>query len=801
MMYKTSYYRRSNMKHKYFLASALIASFLIGSGALLTINNKPVKMAEASTETDMDAIALENGEQLDKSNMLYDDFSSGINTSIWAISKKAWGNNTVTNSGVIPENVMYNSTDKTVVFRALGDYYQDNDVNYDLHHTYGYGTSSGNVYSKDGTRTGGCIKTKSAYGPGRYEAKFKIAPVEGVCTAFWTYDYGEHGSSEYNEMDFELPTYLSSSNKDDLYFNRIICTTYYNESKYTSQRVTNPVYLNDDQYHTYCLDWYYSNNTKKVNWFIDGNLIATYSGDNISQWAGRVTLGVWIPGRSNFCGIPNFDKAYMELDYFKYTPFKNQDYYSDPATLDHYVDVYSTITTTPENDFIPHGDFKYGMPDSYVTNGNVVTSTTHNHSGSNSYGVKLAGAGGTGVSYFQYTNPNIRGITKLKLSLAYKAYGSVSVYAGDNEILDSGTLASPSEWATYETNITIPNLEKTLTIRVLSESNDVGFYVDDIHSTFPDESPIPPDPQPATNGDNYAFLTKNNGQTTNSSSEDRQLYPDLNNEHLWQVTACKYATGSSDTIKTLYFKPSTTVMNSSSGSVYYPVKTCLIDNSLFADGDKVAFAGMLFDVDDFSDIDLSFYSYSGVANRYIYILYSLDSGNTYSLLKTQKMNSLTAQSSPFRYNVHVTAPDNLLGETIRFAIVGHQGTGSGIEDAYRLVSVVINNCNNFKTKLDGETCSLDDDSKAWLAYQYDLLTPTELSELSTTKMINYNQSYAAGYSYLLNYWNGSGSGSGSRFIFKYEENAVLMTTLVIGVILMSSFGTFLYIRRKRRINQ
>ena len=57
----------------------------------------------------------------------------------WVISKKAWGNSGVSrNSGVVPENVYYNSTDKTVLFRALGDYYKDNDFNYASWHKYNY---------------------------------------------------------------------------------------------------------------------------------------------------------------------------------------------------------------------------------------------------------------------------------------------------------------------------------------------------------------------------------------------------------------------------------------------------------------------------------------------------------------------------------------------------------------------------------------------------------------------------------------------------------------------------------------
>ena len=790
------------MKKIHVISLAVLISMALGAGILIMQNSKPIQVSHAVGETDMDDVAVESGEQLDKDNMIYDDFSDGIDTTRWVMSKKAWGNsNTSYNSGVIPENVFYNSTDKTVVFRALGDYYKDNDVNYDLHSRYGYAhdgsTGDGRVYSKDGTRTGGCIKTRESFAPGRFEAKFKVAPVEGVCTAFWTFNYGDSGETNYNEMDFELPTYLSDDAKDDLYFNRIICTTYKSEGNYKSQRVTNPVYLNDNQFHTYCLDWYYSNNTKKVNWFIDGNLIASWNNVNqISNDIGRVTLGAWIPGRSNFCGIPNFDKAYMELDYFKYTPFKNQTYLDvDTDELKDFTTTYTTITSTPENDFVPQGSFNYGMPSFYTTNGDVVANKSYNHSGSNSYGVKLAGNNGAGISYFEYTNPNIRGITKLKLSMAYKGYGSLTVKAGSTQILDSGTLASPSEWSTYETELNIPNLEKTLTIRVLSESNDVGFIVDGLSVTYPDQSVTPPF---GNNDKSYSFYTKNNGQTTDNSSVERQLYPDLNNEHLWQLPGSKYATGSKDTVNTIFFKPTTDVMSSTSGSVYYPVKTCLQDNSLFTSSDKVAAAIMLFDIDNFSDIEVSLYSYSGVSARKLYYLYSLDSGASWSLLKTINCNGLTDAGAPFRYNSSARATSALQGKTIRFALIGNMGTGSGTTDAYRLASVVINNYVNFKAKLDGSTCSLDSDSQDLLAYQYANLTSNELTSLQNETMANYNQSYAYGYNYLLAYWNTS-SGNPSRFLTAIKENTALYAVLFF--LIPSPLCLLFIFRRKRRINQ
>lgn len=782
------------MKKKLLITSLTLASLLLG-GATFMLLNKPIKEAKASSPiTDMDAVAVESGEELDTANIFYDDFSSGLNTSKWVVSKKAWGNSsTSTNSGVIPENVMYNSTDKTMVFRALGDYYKDNDVNYDLHERYGCAhddsTGGGRVYSKDGTRTGGCIKTVDSYGPGRFEAKFKIAPLEGVCTAFWTFNYGSSGEANYNEMDFELPTYADSDNKDDLYFNHIICTTYKTEPTYKSQHVANPVYLNDDQYHTYCLEWYYSNNTKKVKWFVDGNLIASWNNANhISDNIGRVTLGVWIPGRSSFCGIPNFDKAYMELDYFKYTPFKNQTYVSTADTLKDYVTTYTTITETPKTEFLAQGAFNYGLTDNFEYSGDVAANKSYNYEGGNSsYGVKLGGAGNSGTSWIKFPQPNIRGISKLQLSANYKGEGWIEGYADGEYFYVSSGLNSNS-WNEYTEEITIPNLAKSLVFIFYSDSSDTGLTIDNISLKYPEGGQV--DPQPA-GLNSYSFFTKNNGQTSDSSSTERDLYPDLDNSHMWKLNCGKYYIKNND-CNTIYAKPNSNVMSASSDSYYYPFKTCLLNNG-FTSSDKVALFAMEFDIDNFTDVEVALYSYSGVGGRTVYLLYSLNSGSSWQLLDSKACSTMSGDSTTFRYNYRYVAPNSLKGQTLRLAVVGNLGSS---EDGYRIQSIFINNFVNLKERLDGDTCNLSADDQYLLAHEYSNLTSAELASFASETMKNVNVTYQQGYDYLLSYW--SGQTNNARMFVPTKENIAIIATCSIIVLSFSSLYFFL---RKRKVNQ
>ena len=791
--------RRNNMKALKCLSLSILGGLLLGSGVLFLNNKNKMKPLIADTSTDMDAITPDNGEQLDKANMIYDDFSSGFNTDFWVTSKKAWGNGNVSlNSGVVPENVYYNSEEDKIIFRALGDYYQDNDFNYNLQDIYGYAhddkTGGGRVYSIDGTRTGGCIKTRNAYGPGRFEARFKAAPIEGVCTAFWTFNYGTKiyddkdkliAHNNYSEIDFELPTYTSSDNKDDLSFDHVIYTTYQTEAEYTSQHLAAPTYLNDGEFHTYCIDWYYSNNTKKVNWFIDGIKVATCS-TNVSTNVGRVTLGVWIPGNSSFCGIPNFDKAYMELDYFKYTPYKNQIHTTVVDELKDYSTSYRTLNSSPKDEFVPNGSFDFGLPSHFITQGDVEASKSYNYSGANSYGIKIAGAGGSGESRIQYTQPNVRGISKLEYSFMYKGYGSTRFNSGDTQVLNSHTLASRNEWAEYKTTINLNESNKTFTLYIVSESNDFGFFVDDIKVTFVEEIPEPPEPIEGISS--YSFFTKNNGQTPGGSSIERTVTPN-NDGYTWKINSGKYYVGSKDTFNTLYVKPEETVMSSTNG-YYYPFKKCLSSNG-FVDTDKVALLAMEFDVINLTDIEIDLYSYSGVSGRSIYTLCSIDQGASWNLINTQALSGSVASDENFRYDYKLTIPNAYIGHTVRLAFVGNYGNGS---DGYRFAGVIINNFQNFKDKLDGATCNLDENSQAFLAHQYANLSASELALLSSTQMKYYEQSYAEGYNYLLNRWSNSGNGS-IKIDFIKENNIVIILSTMFSVIALISFGYCVYRKR------
>lgn len=218
----------------------------------------------------------------------FDDFSTGIDKNIWEIAQKAWGGG---NHGVLRSNVSY-TADGIVVLTGNGDLY-DGPLN---------------EYADDelGLRSGACIVTKKQLGPGSYEAKVKVHPQMGACTAMWTFFWTP---DKNHEIDIEIP----ASTKD---FKKSQFVTWTTEEIYTEKETTPEFYHNDGNWHTYRFDWHTT--PPHVDFYVDDKLEMTIDKD-IPDTAGNLWLGVWFPKR--WSGVPLFDTSYMLVDYFKYTAF------------------------------------------------------------------------------------------------------------------------------------------------------------------------------------------------------------------------------------------------------------------------------------------------------------------------------------------------------------------------------------------------------------------------------------------------------------------------------------------------
>lgn len=729
-------------------------SFLAG---VFLISSNVAKDVRANS-TDMDSVGVLDGESLDKSNIFFDDFSTGIDSSTWAVSEKVWGSD---NNGVRHENLFYDGVNKRVIFRALGDQYEGNLDN--------------------GKRTGAAIFTKQEFGPGRYEVKMRAAPKIGVCSAFWTYgDYNDGYNDMYSEIDIEIPTYNIRGDDYRFTFDKMITTSWVGEDEETEKSSESaPIgsFTNNNEFHTYAFDWYYSNSHQLVNWFVDGVLVKTIA-TNVPEYSARLWVGAWIPANQYFIGMPDFDEAYMDIEYVKYTPFVNQIHTKMNAPLESQIsDVYpSSSNSFNSRNFLANSGFNYNSLNSFdITNNVAISHDFDCKSDPNSYGVKISNnslANNT-LSYAL----NVEGLSSLEYSLMYKGFGSTSIkFYGEGDLssynVNVALPSSPSEWSSYSQIVTIPNGAINAVVSLHSEST-VGLTIDDWFFGY---TQVAPDPMTNT-GVSYSFFTKEYHDEQEGWGE-KVVTPDGNASKPWKMARGKYFNWKGD-IETLAIAPSSNVMTSLSGDEYYPFRLALENANLASEGQNVFLMYQQFDLNYFSDIELSFYAktFDNIA-----ILYSIDNGTTYSLLTSKNYGQIIdSGDSTFKFNL--SASNSLLGgieyESIRFAIAGLNTS----EDSSRLVSMIINNSNDLRNRLDSNVmCSASKNIQEHMEREYSHLSETELEDFSKDIMKHYNQTYEEGYLYLLSYWGGNVN---NHVLISLNENNT--ASFAVAMLFASSF--------------
>ncbi|WP_437920350.1 hypothetical protein [Sphingobacterium sp. LRF_L2] len=266
---------------------------------------------------------------LTATGIFYDKFEgAALDETKWTKEHRVWGQPADVNhqhGGVIRENVYLK--EGNLVLRALGDQYT--------------GTLRGvNGFAK---RLGGVVSTKERFGAGRYEVKMRILqkPDVGVLSSAWTFYYKElkdiqaaayqkalgkgniaaaDGTLVLNhEIDIEV---LGANLKTSMF------TTWIGErdQEHYNDRKTVEGGLSDGKYHVYRWDWYTGNDVvdPHVDFYIDGVLLHTstayvpylssyfYVGNWFAWWAGA---------DSGNYKAPDFDTAEMYVDWFKFTPF------------------------------------------------------------------------------------------------------------------------------------------------------------------------------------------------------------------------------------------------------------------------------------------------------------------------------------------------------------------------------------------------------------------------------------------------------------------------------------------------
>lgn len=750
--------------------------------SLFALRNNIVNKVEAvNTTTDMDNVDPITGQELDIESMFFDGFDYGINTEDWSAIDQKWGNEF--NSGVRHENVFYNGDEGSVSFRALGGQYTEGEITND----------NDSAYTQDGTYTGGVLATNFGVGPGRFEARMRIPAIKGACYALWTYNYGEN----YNEIDIELPV-REEENKTAVYrFDKILCTTYTAQDSSTSESSGVLSNLADGEYHTFAFDWYRSDRegTTRVDWFVDGARVKT-SYTNVSQYSARIWVGVWVPNNQYFVGASDFDKAYMDVDYVKYTPFKNQDYVDLHQGKDtHGTNQYGGDYVVSDRNYLPNDKFDNNTLNGYVSGENAELSTEYNYSDNpSSYGVK--------VSPYELTYEiYLRGEDNMKFSADYRGYGEISLkfFNPTNTLGNTGLINlvngnfSRNDYVHASSDVVVPASAYLAKITVYTESSDFGIFVDNLF--FGQHIEFEENQAGLLNKDSYSassYLYKD-ASIEGWGAHDVNFGGD---NKIWHVVAGNYYNDD------LALSNTNAIATAESG-VAGAINDCMVANDLFnledGTGRKLGVSAIYqdFDVNYFKDIEFGFKSFVAYNSwRIVSILYSTDGGQTYSLLKTSRASNCPETSdSLFKYSLKATKDDLSISFTkIRFAFVGTNDT----EDSYLLTSIVINNNINLMQKLDSDgTCSYNNMQRTFLARQYSALSNDEKALLNTNIMTNYNQTYEQGYQYLQTYWGLGGNSSGiSNLVVSDSNNSLIF--IVVATSLIAASLAFVFIRRKQK---
>ena len=760
----------------------LLLSFLLPLTFLSSVN--PIRFDEQKPLKSIDTPLA----TLDTENQVFDSFDNGLDSSKWYISNRVWGENSSNgyyHGGVIKENVLIDKNEGSLVIRANGGYYAKEEVS-------GVGTI------RDGSLTGGAIISKFLVRPGRFEVKMKVAPRVGICNAFWIYNEDDDGTN--HEIDFEMPGKTALNNNS---YNQILCTNYVGVSGAVSKNYTSSVNVADGEYHTYTFDWYYSDSIKQINYFLDGQLIQTAT-NKIPFYENRIWLGAWIPNNPNFVGLPNFDQAFMEVDYVSYTPFLGQTYTEDScyvssdsvASSSEYP---TTSTSNKTNNFFPNGDFEYvNVKSSNLDQYGMTYNGTYSFINNGVYGKSIKLTNGGLSSKLDTILPN----KQYKLNLDYMNSGNVNVHFYDesNNLLDTETLTLEHQSSMKYVNdfsFTTPLNTFYAVVEVNSASS---LILDNVSFVMAKDEII--EDEEETSSDSYGVNLIQNSNIPVTSYITKQTYAfDGNNSHPW-VVSC-FEKKSSDGLMRLgyynetdasaattknasiryYGDEDTDEISTNFKKIYQAVKTYMNGEDHF-----VQTVYMDYDVTSFDDIAFYFSSFGISGWQRNVILYSIDSGNSWNYLNhsyTKSSDSLNTNGIDI-YEVSATS-DLLSGVSyskIRFAYASvHFSLNTQV---IRMTGIVLNRYQDFKNKINSDTCNLSQRDLDILSVIHAHMSDSEILKSKNETLTNYDKTYFEAYNEIVARYENSGSNNLVLFLTNDNKSYVLL--IVLSVISLSIFA-------------
>ena len=150
---------------------------------------------------------------------------------------------------------------------------------------------------------------------GRFEARVRHAPGEGVVSSFFLWRDGSSSTTSWNELDFEK---INSDCR--------LQTNIWTGKGTQSAVINTPSFNICNDYHTYAFEW----TPDYIAWFIDGAQIRRVTGANVTEYTQNATAGMAIhfniwQGDSSFGGNLSTSTlpVYEFISWVQYSSYAN----------------------------------------------------------------------------------------------------------------------------------------------------------------------------------------------------------------------------------------------------------------------------------------------------------------------------------------------------------------------------------------------------------------------------------------------------------------------------------------------
>jgi endo-1,3-1,4-beta-glycanase ExoK len=150
---------------------------------------------------------------------------------------------------------------------------------------------------------------------GRFEARLRFAPGEGVVSSFFLWKDGSSSTTTWNELDFE----------------KINSTCHLQTNIWTgkgtqSAQLNTPTFNICSEYHTYAFEW----TPDYIAWLIDGTQIRKVTGANVTEYTQNASKGMGIhfnvwEGDASFGGTlnPSVLPVHQYISWVQYSSYAN----------------------------------------------------------------------------------------------------------------------------------------------------------------------------------------------------------------------------------------------------------------------------------------------------------------------------------------------------------------------------------------------------------------------------------------------------------------------------------------------